>query len=199
MKLLPGAVAQLQQQIAQAERSATKAEPDRTAVRYPLSPGQIALTRQCPDVIAPCRHSVAQKREAVADCHRPGATARSEILRASKYRGRALRRRRGYPPPEPRRDEYAWRKSSGAAPHNAELQVRITVRNGYEAPIIPLTEGMDPSVRRKGSSAVTRLCNSSRTGGFGLIGACSGPNAERTRGAKPKPARHEAPNRRAPL
>lgn len=44
LKLLPGAVAQLQHQIAQAERSAAKGQPDAPPPRYPLAPDQIAAT-----------------------------------------------------------------------------------------------------------------------------------------------------------
>lgn len=44
MKLLPGAVAQLQHQIAQAERKATPANSTAAPARYPLAPDQIALS-----------------------------------------------------------------------------------------------------------------------------------------------------------
>ncbi|MBL4930048.1 integrase [Tabrizicola sp. KVB23] len=44
MKLLPGAVAQLQHQIAQAERKAAPAKTTSAPARYPLAPAQIALS-----------------------------------------------------------------------------------------------------------------------------------------------------------
>ncbi|WP_323041181.1 DUF6538 domain-containing protein [Gemmobacter sp.] len=44
VKLLPGAVAQLQHQIAQAERKAAPANSPVTPMRYPLAPDQIALS-----------------------------------------------------------------------------------------------------------------------------------------------------------
>ncbi|WP_214647397.1 DUF6538 domain-containing protein [Alterinioella nitratireducens] len=44
LKLLPGAVAQLQHQIAQAERQAGQGRPQAGPARYPLAPDQIALS-----------------------------------------------------------------------------------------------------------------------------------------------------------
>jgi len=44
LKLLPGAVAQLQHQIALAERQAGQGQPQTTPARYPLAPDQIAYS-----------------------------------------------------------------------------------------------------------------------------------------------------------
>ncbi len=77
----------------------------------------------------------------------PGAVARNEALRASKYLGRALRRRRsGYHRRGRAESKMTCIKLLGQSltardfeRHVAELQVRIAVLNGYTALGIPVT------------------------------------------------------------